>query len=264
MGALTTANGVTLLGYTVWMEELKERFSRTEQYVRMKILCAWTDRIALRQLLLGGSRLVGGVIVTTNPYVHPNYPWMLVCDVDCDMVAGANGYTNDSNNFIASDYARLTVEFNQLDPLDLGEENVEFSGRMITAPPEMFTWTSGGQALLSSESPGIVEVRATLERTKNSQATLPTTTIFGLIGKVNVSSFLGGAAETVLFLGASSSRRFTTFGAKCWDVRMRVEYNPQGWNKFLRASSGAYESVTPKPYSTGDLTALGIHVGFGT
>lgn len=263
MGALTPANGVTLLGYTVWPEQLQERFSRTEQWVRMSIICKWTDRIGFRQLLLGGSRLVGGVITTTAPYAHPNYSWMLVCDVRAEMAPGSTGYTNDSNNFIACDYARLTVEFNQLDPLDLGEEKIEFSGRMITAPPEMFTWASDGEALLSSEAPGIIEVKASLERTINTVASLPLTTIFGLIGKVNSSTYLGGAAETMLYLGASSQRRYTTFGSKCWSLTHKIDFSAAGWNQFLRASTGDYEELDPKPYDSADFTPLGIHTSFG-
>ncbi len=278
--ALTTANSTSFLGFNVWFgdvsgsieDTVRERFSRTEQWVRIKLLCLTSDKVALRRTLLGGSTQISGVITTTAPYAHPNYPWMIVTTVESELVFGDSGTIADSNGFVSSKYTRLIIEFTQLDPLDLGEESVDFSARFITAPLNAFTWASDSVPLATTEAPGLIEMTADLRRSRNQQPTIPLAMIFSLLGKVNATTYLGGDPETMLYLGCSTRRRFTSAGVKNWDISHCVQFRTSGlntggtgvsWNKFFRASTGHYEAITPKPYATADLTQLGIHTQFG-
>lgn len=266
MGALNDSNAVSLLGVKFWDKSIEEKFSRETSYVRRTGWCKWTDRATLHFLLLGGAALLNGQIVVQPPCAHPQYPWMFVTGVGIDMEMGVTGLTQDSYGVVKTDYARMEIEYTTLDPLDMGEERVDYSARVITVPDNTFKWVSDNKLLRSAESPGIEIPQATFQRTVNSQPKIPVATILSLLGKVNKTAFLGADPETLLFCGCCTSRRWTSQGQKAWDVTYSLKWNgPQSWNAFLRADGGGvtkWDKIVDiagnPPYPLADLSQLGF------
>jgi len=265
MPAFNANTTVTWLGFQVMDEGTEEDFAGSNTgtaCIKRTVVCKWTDRVALHQALLGGGALVGGVVVFTAPYHHPVYTWMYATHVHIEGVVGQSGLTSDVNGWIAYDYARLTVEFQQVDT-DYGNDQIDFSGAVVTAPEGAFKWQDG-TPLLSSERPGLVRARTHFTRTKNNVTSLPVSTIISLIGKVNNNTFFGAAAEAVLFVGARSQRNFTATGTPNWSYAASFSIDPYGWNFFLRGSTAAYERIVNAqntsvgPYLLGNLTGVGV------
>lgn len=265
--ALNASNSVTLLGYSIWDQRVEEHFDRGGDHCEWEIICKWSDRIGLRAKIMGGATLVGGVVTMSLSLTHPDYPWMISTSVHIEQVAGNDGLSIGPTGMVATKYAKLTISFLTFDPTEVGDEKIDFSGHVMTVPNGTFQFGTGTNAvkLLSAESPGIVIPRATLQRTLRSQPSIPVAVIFGLIGKVNNAPFLGGATETILYMGASSQRRFTSIGAKQWDIVHSLTYDPNNWNFFINPVTSAWARIlradgTTGAYLTGDMTALGFSV----
>src|SRR5207237_308513 len=133
--------------------------------------------------LVGGTAIVGGSITTANPYRHPQFPWLACINANYRGQPGNTGLTLDSNNMVAFDYATITAEFSSLDPLDLGEERIDYTSRVITVPDGTFGYGAGSNriSLRGSESPGLFIPRATFTRARNSLPFIPIGSILALL-----------------------------------------------------------------------------------
>jgi hypothetical protein len=77
------------------------------------------------------------------------------------------------------------------------------------------------------------------------------------IGKANQTRIMGAPPETLLFLGASANRSYSTVGAPNWKLEYRFVEKCQnfpvaagqeahGWNHFLRPNTGRFERMKRK------------------
>lgn len=94
-------------------------------------------------------------------------------------------------------------------------------------------------------------------------------TLDGLAGKVNSEEFLGYPAETVLFLGAVTTRKRSIGGFMPTELELKFKKKNRSWNLFYRPNArdpedenllaqpeDRWERVTPAPYDTADFYNL--------
>lgn len=244
------ALNTTLLGVNILSLEQEEEWDRTQGRAEWVILCNWSDRIQLRQKLMGGVYSVGGVVTFSAPFTHPNFSAMFVNSVKIKGREGKTGRSIDpldaSGKLPGYTYAELKIEFCYQD-LDVGDEAVDFSFKMIAVPNNTFYWNGDvTKPLLGIESPGLIDVNINFRRTKNYQAILPVSTIIGLLGRVNSSAWLGAAPEQALYLGASSTRQFTTQGTHMWSISHSAAISQRGWNTFINPDTSTFAKITFK------------------
>jgi hypothetical protein len=277
------ANTTALPGFNLWDFHASENLGRESSRATWEFYCLWTDRTAIAFKLLGGAAIVGGQIVVAGPARHPDYPYLAVTNVGIDQKAGRDGLTLGPNNMVATRYAKVECEFTSLDPQDRGEERIDFSSCVITCPDGTFGYGAGTnrRLLRSAEAPGYRIPAAQFTRTINSLPQIPVPTILSLIGKVNGTAgnnlpqqfigqppgyFLGAAPGTLLLVGASSQRWFTSQGVKQWNITYSFEWRQVPHNRFLIPAFGArpssWQDITDNlgnpPYADGDFTTLGI------
>lgn len=243
---VNSSAGISFLGVNVLSIDQKERWHRTQAEATWVIVCNWADRITLRQQLMGGVYLIGGVISFLSPFTHPNYDAMFVQNVNVDGHDGDTGRTVDpldgSGVLPGYKYATLEVEFAYFD-LDIGDEKIDYSFKMIAVPNHTFKWALSGDLLLGIESPGLLDININFQRTKNYQATLPVATIIDILGCVNLEEWLGADPEQALYLGATSTRQFTTQGTHMWSITHSAAITQQGWNTFINPDTGTFDRI---------------------
>jgi len=252
-----------------------------------KFLVAWDDWKDFAIELLGSYTVTGTTTNITPPIEFPGVDNLIPIDVDVspfmpDSPTGTVSVTLDGqhNEYAAGAVVTVSYEtrFNTTSPVtapngtwvtlegDLGAE-------MMTVPGRMFQWTGTSTNLPDDANPGILVPTGQFSLTWHKVLFPPWSTIRSLRGKVNSSSFLGAAAETVLFLGASYRRQFqVTNDSGHWEVVYRfAESSKQlasgsvgGWNHFWKevAASGEHwvkidaADNGELPYKTGDLSTL--------
>ena len=244
------AINTTILGVNILSLEQEEEWDKTQGRAEWVILCNWSDRITLRQKLMGGVYSVGGVVTFSAPFTHPNFSAMYVNHVKIKGREGNTGRTIDPLDSTAKlpayRYAELTIEFSYQD-LDLGDEAVDFSFKMIAVPNNTFYWGGNiNKPLLGIESPGLIDINIAFRRTKNFQASLPVSTILSLLGKVNSNAWLGANPEQALYTGASSTRQFTTQGTHMWSITHTAAITQRGWNTFINPDTSTFDKITFK------------------
>jgi hypothetical protein len=139
--------------------------------------------------------------------------------------------------------------------LDFGTEPIHFG-----ADQHKLVWNTGGTP---AKVPFQVDVAVTtLVLTFHRRSYLPMTQVRNLRGKINSSTFLGATAETVIFLGAKTTREWSTDGRIEQKVQLTFKERAESWNKFLRpdAASITWDYVkaadNTRRYQTADLTPL--------
>ena len=112
-----------------------------------------------------------------------------------------------------------------------------------------FQWTAGddtGVPILEGQAPGRQLFGMKLKRTLYNIATLPPQ-LLTLVGKCNdsdyTSSFLGLTfpEETLAYIPPTMRRTISSGGAKGWTIALQFKFKEEGWNKYWRAGSAAYE-----------------------
>lgn len=200
--------------------------------------CAWSSRHALVADLLGNRR--------EWPHGTGDKPRAVSASIVPFPSTEVGTITGQSHNY---DDALVTVNYSSNVESDLVSESLEPTVEFQILDYKRFRWGSGsGDPLLEGEAPGKQLRGLNLVRTFYGLSSLPTEILTG-VGKVHnasyVSSLLGltFAADTLLFVPPSLNRTITTAGSRGWTATVKFVYKPETWNKFWRASSGAYESI---------------------
>jgi hypothetical protein len=133
----------------------------------------------------------------------------------------------------------------------------------LAVPNTSYTWDSDGA---SAQIPVVLDVNeTTMVLTFHRRAALPMSDVRALRGRINNATFLGAATETVLFVGAQTTREASTDGTVTQRVRMIFKERDESWNKFLRpgkmpsaAASWDYleDSGGNRRFKTADLSPL--------
>lgn len=154
----------------------------------------------------------------------------------------------------SGDYAYEDEDPEEHEPpiTDLMAESFEPSAEFILLDHEFFSWSAAdGDPLRPGESPGRLVLGAILVRTLFQVETVPAKALSS-IGKVNDGNYtsrllgVGFAPETLLYLPPTMSRTIKSDGSDAWTLTMRFSYKGDGWNKYWRSSSMAWESIYVK------------------
>jgi hypothetical protein len=203
----------------------------------------------------------------------PGFPWLRCQSVD--IAPFDPGNPRLSANGITSYYptgALLTINYapNEWDDNDdspgspenttFVEHRTSYSGEFLTWPGQGVRWAVGtdGTAIEGSGSGdkrygvnedikvGILIPIIEHETTWNFVRQPNWGAVRRCLGRVNKATYMGAYPETLLFLGASASRTFSTTGYPWWKLTYKFQekcYNfdevkkpeqAQGWNHFLR------------------------------
>lgn len=219
------------------------------------LMCAWADRYALVTDLLGfarswpfasGSfppraRRAGIKSFTGQGYADGqgiNYELATVSVQYSNAIQSASGGGSSSGSSSAG-------------PYDLFSEEMDNTVEFLQLPYEQFRWgAANGPAISEKEAPGQQFFSFKLKRTIFQVPGPLPTWLQELIGCVNeneyVSQVLGLTfdPETLLFMPTTTQRTISSdLTAGAFTVGLGFAYKPQGWNKYYRSQTQAYEPM---------------------
>lgn len=245
-------------------------------FVGTRVLkCAWDEYLNLAQRLLGGWLTIEGSTAYYTPYSYPGQPSAVVQGVQFAPFDERVTDTSGDTTRASYSYAQLTVNYGNStfagDPdnpdAPLFEESLEPYAEFLTLPAVGFKWGStSGDALKDEEAPGKLFKGLNWVYSRPSVTNIPSA-VLSLVGCVNSSTLrskslgLDFAAETLLYNPPLLRRAVTADGTGAWSLEYRFSYKPQGWNRFWRAKTQAWDRIytasgPADPYLTGDFTAL--------
>ncbi|HEY4759138.1 MAG TPA: hypothetical protein VIH42_01020 [Thermoguttaceae bacterium] len=185
-----------------------------------RLLCAWNDRNALVQEILGDGYQFGG----ENPVAYPDVSSVLAVQVQVepltdDMIRQELTELDEGLNAYQG-FAKVTVNYETLMPtalsalpdvspltfltyrLELDYETVAYSGGNLY-------WPGNPQATFPTDAQGTLRIPVTHHRlTWHRVVNPPWTAIRQTSGSWNEAEFLGAPAGTLLFDGATAEREF--------------------------------------------------------
>lgn len=257
-------NGSGRLGYE--SKALKgERLFRLVNYTRL------ADFLVA---LLGGYQNTSGTVSYNTPHrFSPSAAiWCVGVQSEPIGVPQGNGTTLDYSGGAHVTASYSTLSFDPKSSAYIQEER-STTGQSVTLAKSkngVPQWQYGSDSsTLKEDGPEVVKIFPQGEYilTLPFAPKIPTSTINGLIGKINSGTFpstseAGGfAANTLLFLGDSASRKIEPSGAKAWNLTYRFSYNPNDWRKVFRPDTGLYDAIVTvtagtSPYDSADFSPL--------
>jgi hypothetical protein len=221
-----------------------------------QLKCAWTDRLLLALQLSGDAVYSGGTVTYYSAAKYPKNPSATVQNIDIQPFGGKLTAEGGDTTLAGYGYALLNVKYSL--PSDFGgtpgddevfvTESLEPSSEFITLDPFWYFWSSDGVPLTDEEAPGkqFRSVDWIYERAKMPY--IPQAT-FDLVGYCNSTAIFSNSllvtfpAETLLYKPPSLRRERTFSGVGKWSIRYAFSYRPQGWNKFWRGSTSAFDEI---------------------
>lgn len=129
-------------------------------------------------------------------------------------------------------------------------EEIEPTVEFQTLDHKQFRWgTAGGDMLLPAEAPGRLIRGFNYVKTFFAVRNPPAVPLLALMGHVNNAQIASELLpfvfepETLLYAPPHMSRSFSIGGNVAWTVKVKFTFKAEGWNKFWRAESGAYEDL---------------------
>lgn len=133
--------------------------------------------------------------------------------------------------------------------VDVISESIEPTAEFVTQDYKLFRWGSAnGDPLREEEAPGKLVRGINFVRTELNLSTIDAS-LLSLVGSINQSAIIGTllsftfAAETLLYAPPTISYKKDSTNVIKFDVTKKFSYNQNGWNKFYRPYSGAYERI---------------------
>lgn len=203
--------------------------------------CLWSDRFSLVQDIVGNQRAwPHGTWTTVAPRAY-------AASIKQDTSVFAT--TGQSNEVV---HAIVSVRYG-CKVLQLVSESLEPTVEFLTLDHNQFRWANAaadgpGDPVLEAEAPGKLFRGLNLVRTYYQLNSVPTA-ILTLPGAVNaaqyVSALLGLTfpAETLLFQPPKLDRVIKTTGATGFNMTLKFQYKPQGWNTFWRAKTREWSKM---------------------
>lgn len=255
-------------GYT----DQSEHLARNGSTATLEWWVPWESRISTGASLVGGLQVVGG-----SPIIFPAARYADIPGLQClsvttrkatdvktaaELAASPPGTVGWKSAILTAQFGIPENSENNDSLPALGEIAVDVSAQAFVVPKGSFKWTSGpsnGKALNDDDlTPSITfpQIDLTLSVFNVSELDLPG--IADVAGKVNNSTFLNFDANRVLFVGAQSQRKVTVDGNNAWTLNFKFSVLPSvtHWNKVYHSKSGTWQTVSPKPYQTGDLASF--------
>ena len=210
---------------------------------RVRLQCAWTDRYALIQDLL----------VTPRPWPHATGLVPYAISASAQPLPNEAGTTDNQ----LMNFTQAIVDVNYSTAIiDVASESIEPNMEAVPLDHTYFNWGGiGGPKLLEGEAPPLILRSLNLVRTRY-RLSVVSNDVIALVGYVNeaayTSSLLGLTfpIDTLLYLPSPIIRSFTTLSSSGFTVTERFSYKPQGWNKYWRAKTQAWDSIYLSGQST--------------
>lgn len=209
------------------------------------ILSGYTASVVLQVNKANKDALVLDLLVNqrTCPFISgPNSPTAKNCAVS-PITTGSNPAIDQGY-----DYEEYNVAVNYSNTIStLVVEEIEPIAEFIRLDPRMFRWASGAP-LTDGEAPGFLYQSMNLIFKYVNQPLVPSL-ILTAPGKVHNATWtspttgLSYPAETLLFCPGPLSNTYTTGGSTGFSYATKFAYKPNGWNKYWRPKSQAWESM---------------------
>ena len=200
-----------------------EIYEPTGMKAQRRLLCAYEDRYAVVTALLGGS-LAGD----QQQAFYPNCPGIVAMRVRiepfekkpdnreafADLTADLNSYSGQFVEVVV-DYELPGADGSHRQLPDPGRGTsltyrMDFGGEYIAPPSHALRWHSDASTPVTPDSVPKLRIPITEHHvTWHHVMNPPWDAIRFRVGAVNATSFLGAAAETLLFDGAKADRQFT-------------------------------------------------------
>lgn len=256
-------------------------------YAERTFVIPWSDRDAFACEVLG----LASRNQENGPAIYPGKSSIVATQLRLEPISGDRpevqrftAISQDLNTYPGS-FAKAIVRYGALSQeelTDVSDVAVTESGSQITYELGYDTetikiptsgWSGANASATPSERPYYIRVIPITEHrvTWSNVINPPWNTIQRLQGTVNETSFLGAAAETLLFVGIQSNKLYradlaTGPSAFTWKIRyifrqrgLRHRDTSFGWNHFWSPSIGSWERVTCEGhglYDMSDFSAL--------
>jgi hypothetical protein len=200
-----------------------------------------------------------GSLSRITPLQHPLFPSLLAFEVDAE----ACGEASTTSSTLANMWSRvrLNINFRSVPYDQTGDQAYmtieEDVGSTYTTFP--------GRKLAFTDGEPIDQDAGTFVGTKNYQVTvyqapsLDSSVTDALIGKINNATFLGFAAESLLFGGVRSSYERSVGGLVRYQKTFTFAYQSHSWNQAYKKNGTLGTVVDPAGnnlYSTGNFYLL--------
>lgn len=219
--------------------------------------CDFEDRLLLADDLLLNRREWPLIFTAFTPKA-----------MSCSIVPGDEwlGATTEGQ-FRASKTSLVTVNYGIPDTAETSNydsvaESLEPVGEFSRLPAGNFRWTGqSGRLVSTEEAPSFLNIKLRLVRRIYRLNELPPGSISSF-GKVNIASYyspllgLTFAAETLLYDAPQPDRTLSSTGDEGFNLTQNFIYNPNGWNKYFRPETNAWENI----YHVNSATAYKMYV----
>lgn len=164
------------------------------------------------------------------------------------------------------DHYHVDVQYTSDPQRSLFSETIEPIAEFVRLDHRFFRWSSG-VPLTEGEAPGVIRRELKLVRKYFNRSSVPSA-ILTAPGSVHNAAYtspvlgLTFPAETLLFAPEPVDRTVTTSGSQGYNYTIGFHFKPNGWNKYWRPQSQAWESIylsngtAYKSYPPADLSAL--------
>ncbi len=256
----SAATAIFIGGKQCWDEGTRITYGRAFQTSAERVIrCAWTDAPAISFYLMGGSQLIGGIVVFQPAQAFsPQLPYLFPETIN---VEGEGGKSQDANGICAYERAVLTMRYTPLGVEETGSQDLEFGKEIISLPGDGVKWNGTSTPLPFSVPITIPTVCVT--QSKANLTSLPIPQILAAFAApLDSSGLFGSQSETLLIDGGRAARTFTSAGTSTWTVQYRWLYRPAPakWGYFLDPSDGTFKKVVRKDgttlYATSNHSAL--------
>jgi hypothetical protein len=216
----------------------------------------------------------GGVPTGDNPYrpgqsTFPGRSALILRSVkvepfDANNISGTDSY----NRAVCGSGADITLEYgtvdydeqsnpdsNPDDPTTWMSHDISVQQQYMTHALSGLKWSTGGAAVHEDVLPGFPITMINHDLTWHNVPNPPLSTWYTYVGKCNSSTFLGHAAERVIFSGFNAGRQAKTDGSVSYECRLTFQAricqggtnaDAAGWNHFLDPSTGAWDRIVTK------------------
>jgi hypothetical protein len=270
---LDPADAITIAGYQAWDNDVDELWSPDGSRADRIIDCAWDDRVGLILAMMGGATQDGEVADYIAAVTYPDAPTLM--RLRAVKPEGLGVRKVGVNGMIGYEYARLRLTYETpprgtAEEQEIGSVSLDIGSEILAVPQDVptFKWGSDDEDVAPEASPAVQITTITMVKESLNQPKIPLAVIVSLLDHVHDGDFkLDVDGETVagakvLYRGARTRRRFTTGGAKNYDIEHLLQVRSQDWNKFLRPTAGGFSWDTVKYkdgselFPTGDLNKL--------
>ena len=211
----------------------------------------WAARVKLRVAAADRYKLVDDIVGNARPWIGAGDWEEPPFAKSASMEPDATKYTSDGQYIVYEEYL-VTINYkrNKEENEELISESLEPTVEFGQLAHTNFKWIdASGDPLTQDEAPGFQKRSLTLVRTIfKVPAPLPVE-LLTLIGSVNhdayTSALLGlpFPEETLLYQPPHLERTVKTSGVGAFNIVMRMNFKPEGWNKYYRAKTGAYTEI---------------------